>query len=47
MEEKIRRLIERYKKDIEFYESVGDKDFVKACKWIVEDLEKLLGDSDD
>ena len=42
MKEKINKLIETYKKDLEFYKSVEDLKKSSVYKWVIEDLEKLL-----
>lgn len=42
MEDKIKQLIETYKKDLEFYKSIDEPKTSRVYKWVIEDLEKLL-----
>ena len=42
MEDKIKKLIETYKKEMEFYESIDEPKSSKVYKWVIKDLEKAL-----
>ena len=45
MDEKIKNLIEKYKKDLEFYKSIDEPKTSRVYKWVLADLEELLEDS--